>query len=238
MIYASISDKGRQRPQNQDNYSNLIKKHYALFVVADGMGGHKAGDIASKIAVQEIRDYISQYEVIDKPYDVLEAALDKANERILSMARENVEYESMGTTVVCALIIDNVAYIVHLGDSRCYYYRNGKLRQLTKDDSYLQKLIDTGIEDIEKNMLERYKSMVTKALGAEWNLEINKTAIELEAGDYLILSTDGLTNMVDDDEIEEVIGFDLNIKEATEILVYMANASGGYDNITLTLVKV
>lgn len=237
MNYSSISDIGRERSSNQDNYSNLITKDYSLFVIADGMGGHNAGDVASKIAVEAIREYFYNRKEINDCAEVLENAIIYANNKILDKARMDSNYKSMGTTIVCTLIVDDIAHICHLGDSRLYRYckSNNKLEQVTRDDSYIQSLIDEGVENIDA---QQYKNVITKALGVDSNPEVNHNEIKVAEGDYLLLTTDGLTNMVEDSEIEEVIGFDLDLKEAVEILVYMANSSGGYDNITMTLVRV
>ncbi len=238
MIYSSISDVGKVRKNNQDNYSNLIRDEFSLFVVADGMGGYQGGEVASKIAVDSILEYITKRQT-DKDYEnLVERAIAYANDNIIKSSRENPEYESMGTTVVCVLIANNIAYISHLGDSRVYLHRDRKLVQITKDDSYIQSLIDTGIEDIDKEILNKYKNIVTKALGVDKTIEVNSLKIELHQGDYILLTTDGLTNLVNDNEIEEVINMDVDLQEATDILTYMANSSGGFDNITMTLVKI
>ena len=239
MIYSSISDRGKVRKQNQDNYSNLITDDFALFVVADGMGGHKAGDIASKIAVDSIKDYILEKGARNDYSELLENAIVFANNKILEKSKLDRECNGMGTTVICVLIDkDNKAYIANLGDSRIYHHSDKKLKQITKDDSYVQSLLDTGIENIDEELIDNYKNIVTKALGIESQVEINVSTIDLKKDDYIILVTDGLTNMVDDIEIEEVLNMDINIKESAEILVYMANSSGGFDNITITLVRI
>lgn len=238
MIYSSISDVGKVRKNNQDNYANLIREEFSLFVVADGMGGYQGGEVASKIAVDSILEYVAN-RPSDKAYDVLvEGAISYANDNILETANSNPAYESMGTTIVCVLISGNTAYISHLGDSRVYLHRNKKIKQITKDDSYIQSLIDTGIEDIDKGLLNKYKNIVTKALGVDKTIEINSLKVELQKEDYLLLTTDGLTNLVNDNEIEDVINMDIDLEEATEILTYMANSSGGFDNITMTLVRI
>lgn len=238
MIYSSISDVGRVRKNNQDNYSNLIKNDFSLFIVADGMGGYQAGEVASKIAVDSVLKFIVKKEPKENYKSILEGAIIYANDKILESSSSNPDYKNMGTTIVCALVANNKVYISHLGDSRAYLYRKGKLRQLTKDDSYIQSLIDTGIEDLDEDMIHKYRNIVTKALGVDETIDINSLEIDLCQGDYILLTTDGLTNLVTDDEILEVINMDINLKEATEILAYMANSSGGFDNITMTLVKI
>lgn len=239
MIYSSISDRGKVRKQNQDNYSNLITKDFSLFVVADGMGGHNAGDVASKIAVESIRDYISEKGRRDDYSELLENAIVYANNKILEKSKLNPNYDKMGTTVIAVLVDDcNKAYIANLGDSRVYHHRNKHMDQITKDDSYIQSLLDTGCKDIDESLLNSYKNIVTKALGIDSQIEVTMNTMQLDKGDYIILVTDGLTNMLDDNEIEEVLNFDIDLKESVEMLVYMANSSGGFDNITITLVKI
>lgn len=239
MIYSSISDKGKIRKQNQDNYSNLITDDFSLFVVADGMGGHNAGDVASKIAVESIRNYISEKGQRDDYSELLENSIVFANNKILEKSKLNPSYYMMGTTIICVLIDNNnKAYIAHLGDSRVYHHSNKKINQITKDDSYVQSLLDIGYKDLDESLLDSYKNIITKALGIDSQIDVSVSTMQLEKNDYIILVTDGLTNMIDDDEIEEVLNLDINLKEAAEILVYMANSSGGFDNITVTLVKI
>ncbi|MDO5027145.1 MAG: Stp1/IreP family PP2C-type Ser/Thr phosphatase [Tissierellia bacterium] len=239
MIYASLSDKGKVRLTNQDNYANLKTEDFSLFIVADGMGGHNAGEIASKIAVESIRNYIHEKGARKDYSELLENSIIYANNKILEKSKLNPECYQMGTTVICALIDNNnKAYIANLGDSRIYHHQNGKLRQVTKDDSYIQSLIDTGAEGLDKDFLDHYKNIVTKALGIDSKVEIEVSTMILEKNDYLMLVTDGLTNMVEDSEIEEVLNLEIGIQESCEILVYMANSSGGFDNITVTLVRI
>lgn len=239
MIYASLSDKGKVRRTNQDNYSNLITDDFSLFVVADGMGGHNAGDVASKIAVESIRDYIKEKGAREDYTELLENSIIYANNKILEKSKLNPEYYQMGTTIICILIDkNNKAYYTNLGDSRIYHLRDKKIKQITKDDSYVQTLIDTGAKDIDQALLDNYKNIVTKALGIDSKVEINISSLDLKKDDYIMLFTDGLTNLVEDNEIEEVLNLDIGIQESCEILVYMANSSGGFDNITVTLVKI
>lgn len=238
MIYQSITDKGKERNHNEDNYSNYVSDNFALFVIADGLGGYKAGEVASKIGVEAVRDYISVNFNIDNPKKSLIDSIKFANKIIYEKAKSDPECANMGSTIVVALLVAETLYVGHLGDSRLYHLYDSKLHQITKDDSYVQKLIDTGAVNKDDESLNEIKNLVTKALGAEKDPEISINILEVSQGDYILLTTDGLTNMVEDHEIEEVINMELDIKESVEILTYMANSSGGLDNISLTLVKL
>lgn len=238
MIYQSMTDTGKVRDNNQDNFSNHICKNYSLFVVADGLGGYNGGEIASEIAVNSIRDFMVNTESDGQYSKHLVDAILHANKLVIEKAKSNESISSMGATVVSALVFNNRVYASHLGDSRLYHYHDGHLEQITVDDSYYQKLKDTGIDIEDTEAIENMKSLVTKALGAEKYPLVSTYEFEVSQGDYLVLTTDGLTNMVDDPDIADVLKLDLEIKEAVEILVYMANSSGGHDNITITLVKI
>lgn len=238
MIYQSMTDTGKVRNTNQDNFSNHICKEHALFVVADGMGGYKGGEIASEVAVNSIRDYMINTNCEGDYATHLVDAVLFANSEVIKRANEDPSLKSMGSTVVCALMVDDTVFVSHLGDSRLYHHSDKKLKQITVDDSYVQKLKETGIELSDSIEAQSLKNWVTKALGGELYPEVSTYELKVKPGDYLVLTSDGLTNMVDDEEIEEVLNLDLEIKEATEILVYMANSSGGHDNITITLVKI
>lgn len=238
MIYQSMTDTGRVRTQNQDNFANYTTKEYSLFVVADGMGGHKGGKVASKIAVDSIRNFVIENYGLISPKSLLLQAVEFANQEIYQKANQDKDLYNMGTTAEVLLIIDDKAFIAHIGDSRIYHHFEGKLHQITKDDSYVQELIDTGIKNINPKEIESYKNIVTRALGVEKKPEVSLINLEVNKGESFILCSDGLTNMIEDYEIEEVINLDLDLKESVEILVYMANSSGGHDNITITLVRI
>ena len=237
MIYKSITDIGKTRSINQDNYANYSCNNFSIHIVADGMGGHKAGEIAAKIAAETIRDYVIKNKENQDHRDLLETAVRKANEEIIEQSKENDAYKNMGTTVVCCLIADKLCHVINVGDSRLYLHREGKLSQMTKDDSYVQTLIEQGAVASKVN-LKQYQNIITNALGFDLDLEMSYSNFELKTKDKLLLATDGLTNMVDDDDIEDLLNMETDLQDMCEILVYMANNSGGYDNITATLLEI
>lgn len=237
MNYYSLTDKGKVRSVNQDNYVNITKDDFSLFVVADGMGGHNAGEIASFIAVKSIKEFIEKNSA-DKDYkDLLLRAIKYANRQIYNRSQIDEKCENMGTTIVACLVAGARAYIAHVGDSRAYYFDGEKLSQFTKDHSYVQKLIDTGVLTEESAKTYENKNLVTNAVGIEENVEISYGYLDIKKDDMLLLTTDGLTNLVEDKEIIDIITSDMDLEEMAKTLISMANSLGGYDNITLTIVK-
>jgi len=237
MNYYSLTDKGKVRSVNQDNYVNIIEKDFSLFVVADGMGGHNAGEIASFIAVKSIKEFIEKNHPYEDYKDLLLMAIKYANRQIYNKSRLDEKCENMGTTIVACLVADNEVHIAHVGDSRAYYFDGAKLSQFTKDHSYVQKLIDTGVLTEESAKTYENKNLVTNAVGIEENVEISYGSLDIKENDMLLLTTDGLTNLVDDKDIIEIITSDRELEDMTKTLISMANSLGGYDNITLTIVK-
>lgn len=236
MKYYTTTDTGKVRSNNEDNFINLIDDKFNLFIVADGIGGHNSGEIASHIAVKTIRDYIKNNFNKDEIFDLLIDATREANEKIISRAESNTDDSGMGTTVVIALIVGNTLYYANVGDSRIYLFSDNSLRQITKDHSYVQELLDIGAISVEDAKFYP-KNQITSALGTSLKFKIEIDKIELKNNDYILLNTDGLTDLIEDSEILNVVKNEYGIQETCEILQYMANATGGYDNITITLVK-
>lgn len=236
MKYYTTTDTGKVRSNNEDNFINLIDDKFNLFIVADGIGGHNSGEIASHIAVKTIRDYIKNNFNKDEIFDLLIDATREANEKIISKAESNTDDSGMGTTVVIALIVGNTLYYANVGDSRIYLFSDNSLRQITKDHSYVQELLDIGAISVEDAKFYP-KNQITSALGTSLKFKIEIDKIELKNNDYILLNTDGLTDLIEDSEILNVVKNEYGIQETCEILEYMANATGGYDNITITLVK-
>lgn len=236
MKYYTTTDTGKVRSNNEDNFINLIDDKFSLFIVADGIGGHNSGEIASHIAVKTIRDYIKNNFNKDEIFDLLIDATREANEKIISRAESNTDDSGMGTTVVIALIVGNTLYYANVGDSRIYLFSDNSLRQITKDHSYVQELLDIGAISVEDAKFYP-KNQITSALGTSLKFKIEIDKIELKNNDYILLNTDGLTDLIEDSEILNVVKNEYGIQETCEILQYMANATGGYDNITITLVK-
>lgn len=238
----SITDKGNYREINEDNYghaSYLIKE---LFVVCDGMGGHNAGEVASEIAINSIIEFFSENNSSSKSNkEIILQAISSANKRVFDKSLINKEHKGMGTTVVVLVIEGNKAYWGHAGDSRIYMLRQGELKRLTKDHSFVQFLVDKGIiTDVEAESHPR-KNEITTAIGIEENIEAETCAspLELIKGDKLLLCSDGLNSMINDNEIAKILNNStFNLEQQSKKLVEAALNAGGYDNITVQLIEI
>ncbi len=222
-----------------------------LYAVADGMGGHSSGEIASKIAVETISDFFRNSEISEDstwPYayddnisfegNKLKTAVAVANEKIQEYASEHPESRGMGTTVVAVLVLDSRLILCHVGDSRCYLLRDGKLSLVTSDHSWVNEQVKLGFLTEEEAQKHPFRNVITKALGTkgEATAEINET--EGRSGDLLLLCTDGLNSMIPDSEIAKIVSKDTGLDEKARSLIDAANNAGGEDNITLVLLKI
>ena len=240
MVFAK-SDIGKAREINQDYYyiSNDTDEP-RMYILADGMGGYKGGEIASKLATESVKNYIENNfsNIIKEKEEILKliaSAVEYANMVVYEKSKETQELEGMGTTLEVCLIYNNKAYIGHVGDSRVYRIRKEIIRKLTKDHSYVQQLIEDKKITREEAKTHPKKNMITRALGCTPYVEPDLRARNFEKGDIFILCSDGLTNMVDEKQIYEIIKED--IQSAAERLVNEANQAGGYDNITVIIIK-
>lgn len=240
MNIGAMSHVGKVRDVNEDNYC-VLERDYKLFIVADGMGGHNAGEIASLIAVNDIKDHIVKYISTDMEAQLIRGiiyeAFNKANENIYTHARENLSCEGMGTTTTLALKINSVLYIGHIGDSRVYIVRDNDTQQITSDHSLVAELVRSGNITEAEAMRHPRKNIITRALGTEKNVKIDILTISFLPSDILVLCTDGLSNFVDKHEIEKIVLETEDSRETCERLVSMANKRGGYDNITVLVAK-
>lgn len=240
MVFAK-TDIGKAREINQDYY--YISENTEIpqvFILADGMGGYKGGEIASKLAVESAARYIksnfsSNLMEKEEILKLVENAVEYANMVVYEKSKEVQELEGMGTTLEICLIYNNKAYIGHVGDSRIYRIRKDVIRKLTKDHSYVQKLIEDKKITREEAKSHPKKNMLTKALGCTPYVEPDIRARNFERGDIFIMCSDGLTNMVDEKRIYELVTQDIN--KAADELINEANAAGGYDNITVIIIK-
>lgn len=240
MKIVAKTDIGKQRKSNQDSYAaGELPNGVAWAVVCDGMGGVSGGNVASSTAVKIISEQItSSYRVGMSPNSIknlLVSAINAANISVYDISRANLELEGMGTTVVCTIVTDSVAYIAHAGDSRAYLISGDATTQLTKDHSVVQEMVETGkITEIEAKNHPR-KNLITRALGVEADIRIDYCDVELSQGDILLLCTDGLTNYVDNEEFSEVIENN-SYYEVADLLIGKANDNGGGDNITVVAI--
>lgn len=242
-----MSHVGRQRQHNEDAY--LVDEKAKLFLVADGMGGHAAGEIASRIAVDSIAEFILQTvedegtwphaydEHLKRSTNRLMAALKLANTRVLDAMRKDARLRGMGTTVVASLVDNDTVSVAHVGDSRAYLVRNSQISRITNDHSWVFEQVQAGMlteAEAEKHPL---RNVITRALGGALSVTPEANEIDCRPGDVYLLCSDGLTGMVPEDEILRVISEHDELEKACECLIDLANERGGYDNVTAVLLK-
>lgn len=235
----SMTDIGRRRKLNQDTvYSceHPLGNLQNLFIVADGMGGHKAGDYASAYTVKAIEREVEDCDDM-APVRILREAISVANREIYEKQSTEVDFAGMGTTTVAATIEDNVLYVANVGDSRLYLIDKA-ITQVTKDHSLVAEMVRKGSLDETAARLHPDKNIITRAIGAAPNVEIDFFEVELAVGDIILMCTDGLTNMVDDDEILRIVRSSVDVADVAENLIKMANHNGGKDNIGVVIIEV
>lgn len=243
MQYYGMTDIGMHRKENQDRVEVPTGKNKVqLFIVADGMGGANAGGVASQMAIEYVKNSIfdgieeTEYER-EKLEALMKKAIIDANKYVYNKSKTNPEYEGMGTTLSVALVVKNKVYIGHIGDSRIYRIRKHIMRQLTRDHSYVQELYRNGTITKEEAENHPQKNILLKVLGCEPKVEPDVMVKGFIKGDVLLLCSDGLTNMVDKDDIHEMIseGKD-NLQDTCNNLISHSKENGGYDNISVILV--
>lgn len=237
MKACALTDTGRVRTANQDYvYASVepVGSLPNLFVVADGMGGHQAGDYASRYIVENLVSYL-QYTENSQIVPLLREGILKVNTMLYQEAKEKTEFSGMGTTLVAAVADENTLYVANVGDSRLYLVRD-RIRQVTRDHSYVEELVSLGrLERGSKDYKDK-KNIITRAVGTEDKLLVDFFEAGLEPGDFILMCSDGLSNMLEDAEMEEIIGSDLELQEKAEKLITVANDNGGKDNIAVVLV--
>lgn len=235
------SDVGKARDMNQDYYHiSTYEDEMKIYVLADGMGGYKGGEIASKLATSAALSYIqSNFENVSKEKEeilkLVKSSIEYANMVVYEKSIKDKELEGMGTTLEVCLIYNNKAYIGHVGDSRIYRIRKEFMRKLTHDHSYVEKLVKDGTISKEEAKNHPKKNMLTKALGCAAFVEPDVTVKGFIKDDIILMCSDGLTNMIEEKEIYEIIK--QNYRMAPEILIKKANENGGYDNVTAIVIK-
>lgn len=248
VVSAGRTDVGRKRNHNEDSY--LIDDELKLYVVADGMGGHAGGGTASRIAVETIdrelrnsRDkpeghaFSSSTPLQESPLpDVIRNAVEAACLAIFNAAQEDPRLAGMGTTVIALLVKGNHAFFAHVGDSRAYLVRGDMIQQISEDHSLVNEQIKAGMITPEEAKHSRYKNIITRSVGFEEEVQVDVMGLTLEPGDTFILCSDGLANMVEDEELREVLRKS-PLEETPQKLVELANDRGGDDNITVIVVQ-
>ena len=235
----SITDVGRRREINED-YVYTSDKPVGnlpnLFIVADGMGGHNAGDYASKHAVDKAVEVISAYTQEHDAENILQKAIDDANTYINKISKKDESLKGMGTTFVAATVDDKYVTVANVGDSRMYVI-NDFITQITKDHSLVEEMVDMGGIDRETARKHPDKNIITRAVGVKEYVLVDFFDVHISENEMLLLCTDGLTNMLKDDEIHRIIRSSSSLKEAGTRLIEAANANGGRDNIAVVLVE-
>jgi protein phosphatase len=248
LAFVGQTDTGRVREHNEDTIAT--DSDAGLLVLADGMGGYNAGEVASGIAVKTItnlvREGLAREDLgsidrgtgLSRPSIVLRDAITRANKIIYQTARSQAECEGMGTTVVAALFYDNRVSIAHVGDSRLYRQRGSQIAQVTMDHSLLQELVDRGFYSPEEAQRAANKNYVTRALGVEPQVEVEVQEHPVDKGDIFILCSDGLSDMVEDEDIRLTIStFGANLDTVAKQLIQLANENGGRDNVSVVLAQ-
>ncbi len=235
----AATDVGRIREVNQDYIfcsMEPVGKLPNLFLVADGMGGHKAGDLASRYTVETLTDSIKN-SASDNPITIINDAIMEANTKLLEKAAESEQYTGMGTTLVVCTIIGESMYVANVGDSRLYLY-DGRLSQITRDHSLVAEMVALGKLGRDEARRHEKKNVITRAIGGAKEIMADFFEAELTAGNRIIMCSDGLSNMVEDEEIERVLASDIPIEDKTKQLLGRANENGGKDNIAVVIIEL
>lgn len=241
---ASLSDPGRIRALNEDTV--VVDREFGFAVVADGMGGHRSGEIASRMALdillKRLRSKIERFRagvLKQTPMRFAEQIIGEANQAIHAAANQEASYGGMGTTLALAIFYDRHVALAHVGDSRIYRLRNGQLQLLTRDDSLLSDQVEFGLIAAEDAGDSHNRNMVTQALGIQASVTVHLQEEDLLLGDVYLLCTDGLSDLVEESDLELIVdALKTNLPMAASHLVQLANDNGGYDNITVALARI
>ena len=240
--YSALTDVGRVRTNNED--AVMVDATHGVVVLADGMGGYNAGEVASALAVDliagELGRWLAEAAPVATPRDVrraMEICVDNANRAIFDAAHTHDAYTGMGTTLVMGVLRESVLVIGHVGDSRAYRWRDGVLEQLTRDHSLLQEQVDIGLITLEEAAASGNRNLVTRALGVEDTVLLDLQEVAVASGDLFLLCSDGLNDMLSDDDIAAMLGQPEPLDERGRRLIDSANDRGGRDNVSVVLVK-
>ncbi len=234
----SATDVGRKRKINQDSIfasDQPVGNLPNLYIVADGMGGHNAGDFASRFAVNTVREAIAASDEVN-PVKLISEAIRLANKGIIEEAKEHEEMYGMGTTIVVATVIGQYLYTANVGDSRLYLF-DGELKQITKDHSLVEEMVRLGEISEADARMHPDKNIITRALGAAPEVDVDFFDDQIAPDSTILMCSDGLSNMVDDQEIRLIISRQATVEEKTETLIETANENGGKDNIAVIIIR-
>ena len=238
MEISILTDVGQRRTNNQD-YANQYKNKAgkSMVFLADGMGGHRAGNIASEMAVTDLGAawVATEISTINEVREWFAEYLEKENQQIHRIGQDE-EHKGMGTTLEAVAVIDNQVLFAHVGDSRIGLVRNGEYHQLTSDHSLVNALLKAGQITEEEAAHHPQRNIITQSIGQKDELQPDFGMVTVEAGDFIVINSDGLTNMISGDEIRDIVVSDLSVEEKAKTLVRFANNAGGLDNITVVLI--
>ncbi|HHT66402.1 MAG TPA: Stp1/IreP family PP2C-type Ser/Thr phosphatase [Clostridiales bacterium] len=243
MEYAAYSHKGLQRKSNEDYFyiPGNGQDQLAMMIVADGMGGHKAGELASKLAVEHIAAYFDQNKSSllhsEELVQAIQHSIEQANEQVFDLSRSEEQFSGMGTTLTLVVFDEDRLHVAHIGDSRCYLIQQGCVRQITRDHSLVQELLDHGSITKDEVDIHPKKNVITRALGTDDKLRIDYFEEILQEGDIVLLCTDGLINYVNLEEQVTDLPHNISMTNLTEMLGNKALALGGSDDITIAAAR-
>lgn len=248
MKYSMASDVGKVRKNNEDYCKGEIittkDGEIGIFAIADGMGGHKKGEVASKLAVENIIDFLKdnliQHDNVKIAYitDILKQAYNDVNTIIYSRSKTDSECEGMGTTLTTAILYKNTMYIGNVGDSRCYIYKENNIEQITKDHSLVEELVEKNMITKEEARKHPQRNVITRALGTDKIVIVDIFEKNIENENKILLTTDGLTNYITNDQMKEIVDNNENVKNACENLIKKANDTAGRDNISVIYITI
>ncbi len=232
-----MSDIGNYRDTNEDFVDYDITRDYGFYIVCDGIGGHRAGEIASREAVELIKNYIREFYNRSIAPHILESAIQKANREVYRMSSENASYSGMGTTITCALDVGTEVYVAHAGDSSAYLIKDDRIAKLTRDHSLVQEMVDGGTLTEAEMIHHPQKNVITRSLGTHDELKMDILEVEKAHFDYMILCTDGLSDYVTKEEMLAAHLAEPDKKKFVEMMVELAKQRGSQDNISLLIFK-
>lgn len=230
-----ITDIGLQRQRNEDAY--LIDQDRNLFLVCDGMGGHKGGDVASRMAIDTVSRHFIYHNWSEVPR-ALQKAIEMANQVIWDTGRHNDGVKEMGTTITAAVVSTEEIVVAHVGDSSLFIIRDNKIIKITKDHTLAEQMFKDGLLKAEEMRYNAFNHVLTRALGAESKVKIDLYRDQVQAGDWILLCSDGLTNLLENHEILELLSIQHEPQQAARDLISMALNRGGHDNITIVLLRL
>lgn len=226
-----LTEKGNYRELNEDFLGHYVNESIDLLVIADGMGGHNAGEVASRLAVETCISAFTNAKITN-PKEQLINTIKIANEKIHKLATLKHEYNGMGTTITACLIIDKDIYIINVGDSRCYIVKHGEITRITKDNSLVQELVDIGSITEEQARSHPSRNIITRALGTNENIDVDFYYLEDDGVSNILLCTDGLTNVLTSEEMLKVVN-EIKLDKVCKKLVMMSLENGSRDNISV-----